>query len=769
MLFSAPGAVHGALVGTTVMVVAMMAVGRSPGAPRGLALFAAALALHVLRYGVLLATEYLGAVPVVIVAEALHAGAGVVMLAAMVLELRRVPPRRTLVALWVGMVVALLAMTPLVGPDRAVTAVNLFVGAVTIGCAVAFHRRARKVPRAGYGVVALLFLLWGLHKWLWPLLVWSEWLRPLGLVVSEAVVICLGVALLLASDRERRMAETVSRRRAEALLRLQGEAIEATANAIFITDRAGRIEWCNAAFTRLSGWTAEEARRRPARRLLMGRDRDRRVMEAIEHGRPWRGELSLRRKDGTLYVVDQTITPIAGEKGRVAHYVAVQEDVTERRQAEERIRFLSNHDALTALPNRLLFREHLQRAVARARAERAGLGILFLDLDDFSHYNDVLGHDGGDRLLLLLVERLMAAGRGVETMARVGGDEFAFVIEDRTGGDNAAELAQVLLDEVVRPFDIDGHEVQMGASVGIALFPMDGEDADTLMKNADVAMYRAIHEAPNGYRFFTPTMDSEMTARRRLEGDLRRAALRGELELHYQPIVAVADGRIVGLEALVRWNHPTDGMIPPTRFIPLAEENGLIGPIGEWVLAEACRQARAWSDAGLPPVPVAVNLSAVQMKRGDLPLLVRRLLNESRLPPGRLELELTETAMMEDAVAAGRVLADVKAMGMGLAVDDFGTGYSSLGRLKRFPVCKLKIDRSFVADLAENDSDRAITRAIISLAHALDLKVVAEGVETMAQRDILAAEGCDYIQGFLYSRPVPADQMAVLLRQGGFA
>ncbi|MGE5516662.1 MAG: putative bifunctional diguanylate cyclase/phosphodiesterase [Bacteroidota bacterium] len=768
MLFSAPGAVHGALVGTTILVVAMMVVGRAPGAPRGLALFAAALALHVLRYGLLLASDGLGPSLATVLAESVHAGAGVVMLAAMVVELRRAPPRRTLVALWLGMVVALAVLVPLVGADHGTTAVNLFVGTVTMGCALAFHLRARKVPGAGYGVVAVLFALWGLHKWLWPLLVWGDWLRPLGVMVSEGVVICLGIALLLASDRERRMAETASRRRAEALLHLQGEAIEAAANAIFITDRAGRIEWCNAAFTRLTGWTADEARRRPARRLLMGRDRDRRVMDAIEHGRSWRGELGLRRKDGTLYIVDQTITPIADDGGRIAHYVVVQEDVTERRQAEERIRYLSNHDALTALPNRLLFRDHLQRTIARARAERAGFGVLFLDLDDFSHYNDVLGHDGGDRLLLLLVERLMAAGRGAEIIARVGGDEFAFVIEDHSGGEDAAGLAQTLLDAVVRPFDIDGHEVQAGASVGIALFPIDGDDAEVLMKNADVAMYRAIHEAPNGYRFFTPTMDSELAARRRMEGDLRRAAVRGELVLHYQPIVAVADRRIIGLEALVRWNHPEDGMIPPAHFIPLAEENGMIAPIGEWVLAEACRQARAWADEGLPPVTIAVNLSAVQMKRQDLPLLVRRLLTEARLPPGRLELELTETAMMEDAVAAGRVLADVKAMGMGLSVDDFGTGYSSLGRLKRFPVCKLKIDRSFVADLAENESDRAITRAIISLAHALDLKVVAEGVETQAQRDILEAEGCDYIQGFLYSRPVPAAEMTELLRKGGF-
>lgn len=768
MELSAPSAVHGALLGTIVLVAAMTFVGRSSGAPKGLRLFAGAFALNAVRYLLILAGPLIGQTASVVLAEAALAGAGILMLAATLVEFRRAPPRRTLFALWLGMAAALMVAVPVLGPRAASVPVSPFVGTVMMAAAAAFWARARRAPGVGYRVAALLLLLWGLHQWGTPWLQASDELAPYDFLIAEVLSIALGVALLLASDRERRLDELDAWRRAEGLLRLQGEAIEAAANAIFITDRSGRIEWCNAAFTRLSGWSAEEARRRPARRLLMGRERDRRLLDAMEQGRVWHGELNLRRKDGALYIVDQTVTPIADDKGRVAHYVVVQEDVTERRQAEERIRFLSNHDALTALPNRLLFREHLQRAIVQARSEHAGLAVLFLDLEDLSHYNDVLGHDGGDRLLLLMVERLMAAGRGVDSVARVGGDEFAFIANERGSGDEAAELAQTLLAAVNRPFDMDGNEIQVGASVGIAVFPADGDDAETLMKNADVAMYRAIHEAPNGYRFFEPAMDSEMAARRRLEGDLRRAAVRGELELYYQPIVAVADRRIVGFEALVRWNHPEDGLIPPGNFIPLAEENGLIAPIGEWVLAEACRQARGWSDAGLPPVPIAVNLSAVQMKRQDLPVMVRRLLAESRLPPGRLELELTETAMMEDAVTAGRVLADIKAMGMGLAVDDFGTGYSSLGRLKRFPVCKLKIDRSFVADVAEDDSDRAIARAIVSLAHALDLTVVAEGVETEAQFAILAAEGCDSVQGFLFSPAVPAAQAAELLRRGGF-
>jgi len=766
MVVSAPGTVYGALVGTIVLVAAMAFVARSPASPRGLALFAWAFALHIARYLLLLAMPTLGLALTTILAESAHAASGVMMLAATLLEFNRVPPRRTLFALWLGMGAAIALAVPVLGARLVAVPVGLFVGAAMMAAAAGFWRRARKAPGAGYRAVAVLLGLWGLHKWDSPWVMSVEWLQPYGFALSEALAIGLGIALLLASDRERRALDQETRRHAEGLLRLQGEAIEATANAIFITDRAGRIEWSNAAFTRLSGWSADEARRRGARRLLLGRERDRRIEDAMDQGRVWRGELSLRRKDGTLYIVDQTVTPIADDKGRIAHYVVVQEDVTERRQAEERIRFLSNHDALTALPNRLLFRELLQRAVARVKAERSGLAVLFLDLDDFSHYNDVLGHDGGDRLLLMVVERLMAAGRGVEALGRVGGDEFAVVLQG--GAEEAAEMAQTLLAAVLKPMDLDGHEVQLGACVGIALYPVDGADAETLMKNADVAMYRAIHEDGNGYQFFAPAMDSELAARRRMEGDLRRAAVRGELVLHYQPVVRVADRRIVGLEALVRWNHPEDGLVPPSRFIPLAEENGLIAPIGEWVLTEACRQARAWADEGLPPVPIAVNLSAVQMKRQDLPLMVRRIITEARLPPGRLELELTETAMMEDPEAAGRILADVKAMGLDLSVDDFGTGYSSLGRLKRFPVCKLKIDRSFVSDVAEDDSDRAIARAIVSLAHALDLKVVAEGVETEAQFDILAAEGCDSVQGFLFSPGVPAEQAGELLRRGEF-
>jgi EAL domain-containing protein (putative c-di-GMP-specific phosphodiesterase class I) len=333
-------------------------------------------------------------------------------------------------------------------------------------------------------------------------------------------------------------------------------------------------------------------------------------------------------------------------------------------------------------------------------------------------------------------------------------------------GEAAAELAQTLVDAMRRPFEIGGHEVQVGAVVGVTLFPNDGDDADTLLKNANMAMYRAIQDNPNGYRFFAPTMDAELALRRRLENDLRRAIQRDELELHYQPIVNTIDHRIIAFEALLRWRHASDGWISPVEFIPMAEGNGMIGPIGEWVLRRACQQMRDWDRQGIPPVPVAVNMSALQLKRHDVPMLVRKMLTEAGIPSHRLELELTETTVMEDADAAQRIFSDIAGLGVKLAVDDFGTGFSSLARLKRFPVGKLKIDRSFVGDLAEDEGDAAIARAIISMGHAMGLKVVAEGVETAEQLAILTDAGCDAIQGFFFSRPVPADQAAELLRRG---
>ncbi|OJX81135.1 MAG: hypothetical protein BGO92_08700 [Magnetospirillum sp. 64-120] len=764
----APTVIAGAFLANLVLAAALAFVGRTKGALKTLPLLALAFGFFALRF-LFLAVGWENGWPAEMLwPEVMHVGAATVLLMAVGPLSRRRRYRWGTVAAGLCVAALLWGLSGNLTRFQSLLPASIVIFAAMTVAATEFWRRGARMPGHANGMVAILFVLWGAHKMAFPWIVEFDSLAAFSFALNQVLSVALGVGLLICSDRESRNKESEGLRRSQALLRLQGEAMAATANAIFITDRSGRIEWCNQAFRQLTGWSENDVRGRGARRLLMGRDRDRRMDESLANGETWRGELHLRRRDGTLYVVDQTVTPIKDDDAKVSHYVVVQEDVTERRRAEERIRFLSNHDSLTALPNRLLFRDQIQRAVVHAKAQRHGLAVMILDLDDFSHYNDVLGHDGGDHLLLAVAERLMSRARGVESVARVGGDEFGFLMQTALGGEEAAELAESLIEAMRRPFDINGHEIHVGAAIGVTLYPDDGAEADTLLKNADMAMYRAIEGQPYGYRFFAPAMDSELATRRRLESDLRRAIPRDELELHYQPIVSAADRRIISFEALLRWKHASDGWISPVQFIPMAEGTGMIGPIGEWVLRQACRQMREWDRAGIPAVPVAVNLSALQLKRQDVPLLVRKMLTESGIPSHRLELELTETTVMEDADSAQRIITDIARLGVKLAVDDFGTGYSSLARLKRFPVGKLKIDRSFVGDLAEDESDAAIARAIISMGHAMGLKVVAEGVETQEQFDILSQAGCDAVQGFLFSRPVPADQAAELLRKGGF-
>jgi diguanylate cyclase (GGDEF)-like protein/PAS domain S-box-containing protein len=569
----------------------------------------------------------------------------------------------------------------------------------------------------------------------------------------ESLEARLGIALQVMNDQRR--------------LRLQGAAMSSAANAIVITDRDGRIEWVNDAFTRLSGYDLAESAGKTLALLRSGAQTDefyRQMWETIVAGQVWEGELIERRKDGSIYTVEQTVTPMRGSDERINHFVVVQEDITERKRAEERIRYLSSYDSLTGLPNRRLFRQQLAQVIARAEVVKEPAAVLFLDLDRFSRVNDTMGHDLGDRLLGQIVARLTSSTRAAETVARIGGDEFAAIMAERATGEAAVALAQRMLAAVTLPFVIDGQEIHMGASVGIALYPDDGTDADLLIKSADVAMYRAVREAPNGYCFYSTAMNEEMQARVNLERDLRRALARDEFELHYQPQLELLDGRVIGLEALLRWNHPTEGLIPPGRFIPLAEETGLIIPLGQLVVRQACRQVRAWLDAGLPMVPVAVNVSADQMRQPGLAEMIIGTIAEYGVDARWIELELTESAIMEDAGAAEQILRRLADAGIKLVIDDFGTGYSSLSYLKRFPVVKLKIDQSFISSLTAPDgNDAAIARAIITLGHSLGMSVVSEGVETDEQLAYLHAHGCDGVQGFLFSRPVPASQVPALL------
>ena len=439
-------------------------------------------------------------------------------------------------------------------------------------------------------------------------------------------------------------------------------------------------------------------------------------------------------------------------------------DITQRKAAEKQVQFLAYYDALTGLPNRTLLQDRLTKALASARRRKDKVALLFLDLDEFKTINDSLGHSVGDLLLQEVAERLKRWAREQDTVARVGGDEFLIVLTSVKDMPDAAVAAERLMDTMTAEFAVQGHSLGISCSLGISIFPEHGTDGETLIKNADAAMYSAKESGRNNFRFFTEDMNAQAVERLALENGLRLALDRKELFLVYQPQMDIASGRITGLEALLRWQHPELGLVPPDKFIRIAENSGLIVPIGEWVLRTACSQARKWQDEGLLAVPVAVNVSAVQFRQADFCELIGRVLSETGLAPQYLELELTESLLLSNADMRFSVLQDLRAMGLKLAIDDFGTGYSSLSYLKHFPVSKLKIDRSFIRDVAVNPDDAAITTAIISMAKSLNLKVIAEGVEDEAQMSFLRAHQCDEIQGYYFSKPLAVDKVADKLR-----
>jgi len=451
-------------------------------------------------------------------------------------------------------------------------------------------------------------------------------------------------------------------------------------------------------------------------------------------------------------------------------------DVTERRRAAEQIRQLALYDRLTALPNRHLFKEQLSHAIARAQRSGQVIAMLSLDLDRFKRVNDTLGHEGGDQLLREAAGRLIRSLRPADyvtrdeldaidhSVARPGGDEFSVLLAVARAQD-AAKVARRILDALSQPFTLGGSEIMVSASIGIAVYPLDGADADALLRNADAAMYYAKEQGKNNYQYYNGSMNTSAVARLALESNLHRALERGEFSLYHQPKVEVGTGAVVGVEALIRWRHPELGVISPADFIPLAEETGLIIPIGEWVLRTACAQIRAWRNEGLAPVPIAVNMSAKQFHQQDIAAVVQRALREHDVAAHLLEIEITESTAMRNAEQTSATLLDLKALGVSIAIDDFGTGYSSLSYLKRFPIDSLKIDRSFVTGLPGDQDDASIAQAVITMAHALRLKVVAEGVENEAQLQFLAANGCDEMQGYYFSRPVPAEESTRLIRE----
>lgn len=469
------------------------------------------------------------------------------------------------------------------------------------------------------------------------------------------------------------------------------------------------------------------------------------------------GERAIRCKDGSVRTWHFSAAPVGRLPDGRRYVVSMAQDVTEGKVAQEKIEFLAYHDALTNLPNRLLAKDHLQQAILDAERERSKVALLFVDLDKFKTINDSLGHLVGDELLKGVSARLRECLRDSDTLSRQGGDEFLIILKGIRDSESITVVTEKILERLAQPFLIEQHELAISLSIGIAVYPDDGADFETLLKKSDTAMYQAKESGRNTYRFHTEQMNIDAMEHLQLRNGLRHALEQGEFMLHYQPQVSLKTGRVVGAEALLRWNHPQLGMVPPGKFISVAEDSGLILPIGDWVIREACRQAVAWRGAGLPELFVAINLSAVQFKRGDVAQCVIQSLHDSGLPPECLELELTESILIKDTEKVLASVSQLKSLGIKLSIDDFGTGYSSLSYLKQFNVDKLKIDQSFIRDMADDPNDTAIVTAIIQMAKSLNLAIIAEGVEDERQLDLLRKQQCDEIQGYYYAKPMPSD------------
>jgi diguanylate cyclase (GGDEF)-like protein/PAS domain S-box-containing protein len=552
-------------------------------------------------------------------------------------------------------------------------------------------------------------------------------------------------------------------------LQLAAKVFEESKEGILITDADCRILAVNGAFTSITGYSADEVRGLNPRVLKSDRHDSSffaNMWAAIGQTGHWMGEIWNRRKDGELFPALQSISAVRDRQGQLTHYLGIFGDISSNKESEARISYLTQHDALTGLANRNMLFDRLEQALIHARRADRLVALVLLDIDGFKLINDGLGHVAGDFVLKEVAARLSGACRPGDTVARLGGDAFVLVLSDLAHENDAASLARNLLAVVAAPMTVDGHEVVVTASLGVALFPRDGELAPALLKNADAAMHRAKELGRNSVQFYAPRMNARMLERLELEAGLRRAIERCEFVLYYQPKVELARGRIIGAEALIRWRHPSMGMVSPGDFIPLAEETGLIIPIGEWVIETACGQLRSWLDAGLDDLVLSVNLSARQFQQDGLGEFVAAALRRHDLRARCLELEVTESAVMQDPEQTTAILSGLKAIGVRISLDDFGTGYSSLNYLKRFPIDTLKIDQSFIHDITSDPDDAAIARSVISLAHSLKHQVVAEGVETEAQLAFLRRHQCDQIQGYHFCRPLPADEFAQLMRSG---
>ncbi len=543
---------------------------------------------------------------------------------------------------------------------------------------------------------------------------------------------------------------------------------ESTLDGVLILDPDLKILATNNAFTRITGYTEAEAIGNKPSLLASGMHGPsfyKEIWNGITETGHWRGEILNRRKDGELYHEELTISVNKNETGAVVNYIGIFSDISALKDSQKHLEHIAHYDALTGLPNRLLFSDRIEHGIHSAHRNQCQLVLFFIDLDRFKIINDTLGHAAGDLLLQEVAQRLKDSVRTVDTVARFGGDEFALLLEGVTDPQAPERIVRKVLDALVKPVTLEGQDAFVHCSIGICTYPQDGENAATLLKHADIAMYQAKQQSGSSYCFYTKEPDGLANKRLALETDLHHAAERGELELHYQPQFDFASGRLVGAEALLRWSHPEQGPISPAKFIPLAEEIGLIDQLTAWVLNTACSQINIWQAAHLPVPRIAVNISGQQLKQHGLVDMVKAALEQFELEGQRLEIEVTEGMFFQQAELAAQILHELKDLGISISIDDFGTGYSSLAKLKVLPLDTLKIDQSFVREIPHEPSDMAISQAIIVLGHSLGLTVIAEGVETEAQKEFLRRAGCDQAQGYLYARPLPANEFALLMKE----
>jgi diguanylate cyclase (GGDEF)-like protein/PAS domain S-box-containing protein len=573
----------------------------------------------------------------------------------------------------------------------------------------------------------------------------------------------------------RNMAE---RKTAEEVLFVEKERASVTLNsigdAVLSTDILGNVTYLNVVAEKFTGWKCAEALGRPLREVFHIIDGVTRkpasdpMEAAIKENKTVKltPDCILIRRDGSESSIEDSAAPIHDRQGMVTGAVVVFHDVTDSRAITQELSHLAQHDFLTDLPNRLLLKDRISQAIAAAHRNSTQVAVLFMDLDGFKDINDSMGHAVGDEVLQWVAKRLASCVRGSDTVSRQGGDEFVVLLSETKHPSDASIIARKILTALTSSPKFNQHDVQVTASIGLSTYPEDGQDAETLLKNADTAMYEAKKKGRNNYQFYKHDMNAPTIERQTIEADLRGALQRNEFVLHYQPKINLLTGKITGAEALIRWLHPDQGLVPPLQFIPIAEESGLILLIGQWVLREACRQAQDWIDAGWQATPVAVNVSSVEFRSEGFLESLRAILKDTRLDPQYLELELTESVLMHHAESSALMLADLKSIGVRLAVDDFGTGYSSLSYLKKFSIDSLKVDQSFVRDIATNMDDASIVTAVITMAKSLRQRVIAEGVETEEQVTFLQAHGCDEAQGYYFSKPVVAQQFAKLLETG---